>query len=173
MGSKRTGPDLARVGGRYSDDWHRAHLINPRDVVPESIMPAYPFLASTPLDSSLTAKKLQVLRALGVPYTDVDIAGAAAAVQGKTEMDCLGGLSTGPGHSDQEQAVMSMDMGTIRGLGTIVVMVAFVGLAIWVFSGRRQQDFEEANLLPFADDAEALAQVKRQQEQNGKKGTEQ
>ena len=88
-GSKRTGPDLARVGGRYSDDWHRAHLINPRDVVPESIMPAYPFLVDSPLDSTLTAKKLQVLRSLGTPYTDADIAGAAAAVQGKTEMDAL------------------------------------------------------------------------------------
>ncbi|WP_213877916.1 cytochrome-c oxidase, cbb3-type subunit II [Pseudomonas sp. dw_358] len=88
-GSKRTGPDLARVGGRYSDDWHRAHLMNPRDVVPESIMPAYPFLATTPVDSSLTAKKLKVLRELGVPYTDADLTGAAAAVQGKTEMDAL------------------------------------------------------------------------------------
>ncbi|WP_162835393.1 cytochrome-c oxidase, cbb3-type subunit II [Pseudomonas lutea] len=88
-GSKRTGPDLARVGGRYSDDWHRAHLYNPRDLVPESIMPAYPFLAETPLDGEQTAKKMQVLRSLGVPYTDADIAGAAQAVKGKTEMDAL------------------------------------------------------------------------------------
>lgn len=88
-GSKRTGPDLARVGGRYSDDWHRAHLYNPRDLVPESIMPAYPFLAETPLDGQQTAKKMQVLRRLGVPYTDADIAGAAQAVKGKTEMDAL------------------------------------------------------------------------------------
>jgi len=88
-GSKRTGPDLARVGGRYSDDWHRAHLYNPRDLVPESIMPAYPFLAETPLDGQQTAKKMQVLRSLGVPYTDANIAGAAQAVKGKTEMDAL------------------------------------------------------------------------------------
>lgn len=88
-GSKRTGPDLARVGGRYSDDWHRAHLYNPRHLVPESIMPAYPFLAETPLDGQQTAKKMQVLRSLGVPYTDADIAGAAQAVKGKTEMDAL------------------------------------------------------------------------------------
>lgn len=88
-GSKRTGPDLARVGGRYSDDWHRAHLNNPRDLVPESIMPAYPFLADTPLDGTLTARKMQVLRTLGVPYTDADIAGASDAVKGKTEMDAL------------------------------------------------------------------------------------
>jgi cytochrome c oxidase cbb3-type subunit 2 len=88
-GSKRTGPDLARVGGRYSDEWQRAHLYNPRDLVPESIMPAYPFLADTPVDSRLTAKKLQALRSLGVPYSDADIEGAAAAVQGKTEMDAL------------------------------------------------------------------------------------
>jgi cytochrome c oxidase cbb3-type subunit 2 len=88
-GSKRTGPDLARVGGRYSDDWHRAHLYNPRDLVPESIMPAYPFLADTRIDGTLTGKKMAVLRSLGVPYTDADIAGAADAVKGKTEMDAL------------------------------------------------------------------------------------
>ena len=88
-GSKRTGPDLARIGGRYSDDWHRAHLYNPRDVVPESKMPAYQFLVEKVLDGKDTAKKLEVLRTLGTPYTDADIAGAAAAVQGKTEMDAL------------------------------------------------------------------------------------
>ncbi|WP_067522388.1 cytochrome-c oxidase, cbb3-type subunit II [Endozoicomonas ascidiicola] len=88
-GSKRTGPDLARVGGRYSDDWHRAHLINPRDLVPQSIMPAYPFLAETPVDNSLTAKKMKTLRTLGVPYTDADIAGAKDAVKGRTELDAL------------------------------------------------------------------------------------
>ncbi|TDV48169.1 cytochrome c oxidase cbb3-type subunit 2 [Pseudomonas graminis] len=88
-GSKRTGPDLARVGGRYSDDWHRAHLNNPRDLVPESIMPAYPFLADTRIDGALTGKKMEVLRSLGVPYTDADIAGASDAVKGKTEMDAL------------------------------------------------------------------------------------
>jgi cytochrome c oxidase cbb3-type subunit 2 len=88
-GSKRTGPDLARVGGRYSDDWHRAHLNNPRDLVPASIMPAYPFLADTKLDGTLTGKKMEVLRTLGVPYTDADIAGAADAVKGKNEMDAL------------------------------------------------------------------------------------
>jgi len=88
-GSKRTGPDLARVGGRYSDAWHRAHLHNPRDVVPQSIMPGYPFLAEQLIDSSQTAKKMQVLRDLGVPYSEADIAGAEAAVRGKTEMDAL------------------------------------------------------------------------------------
>ncbi|QKZ03742.1 cytochrome-c oxidase, cbb3-type subunit II [Pseudomonas eucalypticola] len=88
-GSKRTGPDLARVGGRYSDDWHRAHLYNPRNVVPESVMPAYPFLVENRLDGKLTARKMQVMRELGVPYTDADIAGAEAAVKGKTEMDAL------------------------------------------------------------------------------------
>ncbi len=88
-GSKRTGPDLARVGGRYSDDWHRVHLINPRDVVPESNMPGFPWLAENVLDGVHTAKKLEVMRTLGVPYTDADIAGAQAAVAGKTEMDAL------------------------------------------------------------------------------------
>ena len=88
-GSKRTGPDLARVGGRYSDDWHRVHLTNPRDVVPESNMPGFPWLAENKIDSSMTARKMKVMRTLGVPYTDADINGAAAAVEGKTEMDAL------------------------------------------------------------------------------------
>jgi cytochrome c oxidase cbb3-type subunit 2 len=88
-GSKRTGPDLARVGGRYSDEWHRVHLLNPRDVVPESIMPAFPWLAENVLDGKDTPKKLSVLRTLGVPYTDADIAGATDAVKGKTELDAL------------------------------------------------------------------------------------
>ena len=88
-GSKRTGPDLARVGGRYSDDWHRVHLINPRDVVPESNMPSFPWLADNVLDGELTPRKLKVMRTLGVPYEDADIAGATAAVEGKTELDAL------------------------------------------------------------------------------------
>ena len=88
-GSKRTGPDLARVGGRYSDDWHRIHLVNPRDVVPESIMPGYPWLATTAVDASHISDKLEAMRTLGVPYTDEDIAGAAASLAGKTEMDAM------------------------------------------------------------------------------------
>jgi cytochrome c oxidase cbb3-type subunit II len=88
-GSKRTGPDLARVGGRYSDDWQRAHLINPRDVVPESNMPAYAFLERKEINADITPRKLRALQRLGVPYTDADIEGAADAVRGKTEMDAL------------------------------------------------------------------------------------
>ena len=88
-GSKRTGPDLARVGGRYSDDWHRVHLIDPRDVVPESNMPAYPWLAENVLDDSSTPAKMRALRLVGVPYTDADIAGASEAVKGKTELDAI------------------------------------------------------------------------------------
>ncbi|EGG98152.1 Cytochrome c oxidase subunit CcoO [gamma proteobacterium IMCC2047] len=88
-GSKRTGPDLARVGGRYSDEWHRAHLYNPRDVVPESNMPKFPWLFTAKLDGKYTAKKMEALRAVGVPYTDEDIAGASKAVKGKTEIDAL------------------------------------------------------------------------------------
>jgi cytochrome c oxidase cbb3-type subunit 2 len=89
FGSKRTGPDLARVGGRYSDDWQRVHLINPRDVVPESNMPRFPWLADGKVDGALTVKKMEALRKIGVPYTDADIAGAAAAVEGKSELDAL------------------------------------------------------------------------------------
>ena len=88
-GSKRTGPDLARVGGRYSDDWHREHLIDPRSVVPESNMPAFPWLEGSALDGESIAARMAALRALGVPYSDADLAGAAAAVSGKTEMQAL------------------------------------------------------------------------------------
>jgi cytochrome c oxidase cbb3-type subunit 2 len=89
FGSKRTGPDLARVGKRYGDDWHRAHLINPRDVVPESNMPAYPWLEKALVDEKDTPKKMRALRRVGVPYTDAEISAAPAQVQGKTEMDAL------------------------------------------------------------------------------------
>lgn len=88
-GSKRTGPDLARVGERYSDDWHYAHLMDPRSVVPQSNMPAYPWLDKNILDGKYTARKLEIFRSFGVPYTDEDIAGAAEAVKGKTEMEAL------------------------------------------------------------------------------------
>ena len=88
-GSKRTGPDLARVGKRYSDDWHRAHLYNPRDVVPESNMPAFPWLFENEIKADVTGIKMARLRTVGVPYTDDDIAGAGAAVTGKKEIDAL------------------------------------------------------------------------------------
>ena len=88
-GSKRTGPDLARVGGRYSDDWHREHLINPRNLVPASNMPGFPWLATAELDGEATPRKMKALRAVGVPYEDETIAGASAAVAGKTEMEAL------------------------------------------------------------------------------------
>ena len=87
-GSKRTGPDLARVGGRYSDEWQRIHLMNPRDVVPESIMPAYYWL-DRPVRRDDIAKKMRALREVGVPYSDADIAGAREALKGKTELDVL------------------------------------------------------------------------------------
>ncbi len=88
-GSKRTGPDLARVGGRYSDDWHRAHLINPRDVVPESNMPAYPWLEKNLANDRTIQAHMKGLRTLGAPYTDEEIAKAPEEVKGKTEMDAV------------------------------------------------------------------------------------
>lgn len=88
-GSKRTGPDLARVGGRYSDEWHEIHLIDPRALVPESNMPGYPWLAETPVDVEQTLKSMKVLRTLGHPYSDEDIAGVADALADKTELDAL------------------------------------------------------------------------------------
>ncbi|EKE76803.1 cytochrome-c oxidase, cbb3-type subunit II [Gallaecimonas xiamenensis] len=100
-GSKRTGPDLARVGGRYSDDWHRWHLENPRLVVPESVMPGYPWLNENILDGKLTAKKMEVFRSFGVPYTDEQIQGAEKAVAGHTEMDAIVAYLQSLGHALQ------------------------------------------------------------------------
>jgi cytochrome c oxidase cbb3-type subunit 2 len=88
-GSKRTGPDLARVGGKYSDDWHRRHLINPQSLVPESVMPQYAFLESKPLDDSYIETKMKALSHVGVPYKEEDIRGSKAELQGKTELDAL------------------------------------------------------------------------------------
>jgi cytochrome c oxidase cbb3-type subunit 2 len=88
-GSKRTGPDLHRVGGRYSDEWHRIHLNNPRDVVPESNMPAYTWLAGAPANAADIEAKMRALRLVGVPYTDEQIAGAQAELKGKSELDAL------------------------------------------------------------------------------------
>ena len=102
FGSKRTGPDLARVGGRYSDEWHRLHLSNPRDVVPESNMPAYAWLDGEHIDPALTPKKLQLMRGLGVPYSKEDIAKAADDVRDKTEMDALIAYLQGLGVASKE-----------------------------------------------------------------------
>jgi cytochrome c oxidase cbb3-type subunit 2 len=88
-GSKRTGPDLQRVGGKYSDEWHRIHLNNPRDVVPESNMPAYPWLSKNLVDAASMPAHMKALRIVGVPYTDADIAKSADEVKGKTEQDAL------------------------------------------------------------------------------------
>ncbi len=103
-GSKRTGPDLARVGGRYSDDWHRMHLLDPRSVVPESNMPAYRWLATTPLDGAETASMMRALMRVGVPFTEQDIEKAPAAVEGKTQLDAVVAYLQGlhvPGNGSQ------------------------------------------------------------------------
>ena len=88
-GSKRTGPDLARVGGKYSDEWHRIHMTNPRDVVPESNMPAYPWLAKATVDAAVMPAHMKALRTVGVPYTDAQIASASEEVKGKTELEAV------------------------------------------------------------------------------------
>ncbi|MCL1039248.1 cytochrome-c oxidase, cbb3-type subunit II [Shewanella submarina] len=98
-GSKRTGPDLARVGGRYSDQWHEVHLIDPRAVVPQSNMPGYPWLAENVLTGDETAAKMEIFKGFGVPYTDEDIAGAKQAVEGKTEMEAIIAYLQSLGHA--------------------------------------------------------------------------
>jgi cytochrome c oxidase cbb3-type subunit 2 len=100
-GSKRTGPDLQRVGGRYSDDWHRLHLDNPRDLVPESNMPAYPWLARTPANAEDIGAKLRALRRVGVPYTDEDLEKAKGELAGKTELDALVAYLQGLGRANR------------------------------------------------------------------------
>ena len=101
FGSKRTGPDLARVGGRYSDDWHRIHLNNPRDLVPESNMPGFPWLARNKVDASMTPKKMRALRWVGVPYTDAQIAAASGEVAGESEQAALIAFLQGLGTNTQ------------------------------------------------------------------------
>jgi len=102
-GSKRTGPDLARIGGRYSDEWHRVHLIDPRSVLPNSNMPAYPWLEHAMVDGEQVARRMRALQRLGDPYTDEEIANAAAAVEGKTELDALVAFLQGLGkHAPRE-----------------------------------------------------------------------
>ena len=104
-GSKRTGPDLARVGGRYSDDWHRVHLINPRDLVPQSNMPSFPWLVDARVGPAPVGGKIRALRKLGDPYTDADLAGARDAVAGKSELDALVAYLQGLGlHAPRGQA---------------------------------------------------------------------
>lgn len=102
-GSKRTGPDLARIGGRYSDEWHRVHLIDPRAVLPNSNMPAYPWLERAALNGEQVTRRMRALQRLGHPYTDEEIAGAAAAVEGKTELDAIVAFLQGLGkHAPRE-----------------------------------------------------------------------
>jgi cytochrome c oxidase cbb3-type subunit II len=102
FGSKRTGPDLARVGGRYSDEWHRVHLANPRDVVPESNMPAYAWLANRALDGAEVGSKMRALRHVGVPYSDAEIEEAPRLLEGKSEMDALVAYLQGLGTASKQ-----------------------------------------------------------------------
>lgn len=101
FGSKRTGPDLARVGGKYTDEWQRLHLVDPRDLVPESNMPGFPWLQTAKVDAGLTPSKMRALRKVGVPYTDAQIASASSEVQGKTEMEALIAYLQGLGTASQ------------------------------------------------------------------------
>ncbi|MBM3269741.1 MAG: cytochrome-c oxidase, cbb3-type subunit II [Candidatus Sericytochromatia bacterium] len=102
-GSKRTGPDLARIGGKYPDAWHVQHMRDPQSIEPESIMPPYPWLEKAPLDAAGTRRKLEAMRRLGVPYTDADLAAAEADVAGKTEMDALVAYLQGLGTALREE----------------------------------------------------------------------
>ena len=158
-GSKRTGPDLARVGERYSDAWHLAHLYNPRDVVPESNMPAFPWLFEKQLDGKDTAAKMKALRLVGVPYTDDDITGAQQAVVGSSEADAVVAYLQQLGPSTEAEAII-MDQGTLQGIGTILAMLGFGGVCWWAFSGHKKKDFEDAANLPFVKVVSWLKRMK-------------
>lgn len=112
-GSKRTGPDLARVGKRYSDDWHRLHLRNPRDVVKESNMPAYPWLQNNPVDQDNVQDRMRALRKVGVPYTDEEIAKAPEALKGHTEEDALIAYLQGLGVVGRDEAAKAVAEGAL------------------------------------------------------------
>eukprot|EP01034_Spumella_vulgaris_P022244 gene22244-28359_t len=142
-GSKRTGPDLARVGGRYSDEWHRIHLNNPRDVVPESNMPAYSWLEKNPVDGASLPAHMKGLRTLGAPYSDEEIAKASDEVKGKTELDAVIAYLQGS---------TTMDINLLRSIVTVLTFAIFLGIIWWAMSGRNQANFDEAAQLPFRQD---------------------
>lgn len=129
-GSKRTGPDLARVGGKYSDDWHVAHLINPRSVVPESIMPGYPFLASAPLDTSTIVDKLKAQRMVGVPYTDDMIANAAADIARQINPDFKGGADFLKRYPKAQQRSFSGDPNEAKEIDALIAYLQMLGTLV-------------------------------------------
>jgi cytochrome c oxidase cbb3-type subunit II len=137
-GSKRTGPDLARVGGRYSDEWHRVHLINPRDVVPESNMPAYPWLSASVIDGERGPRMRAAALARRSVHRRADREPAPPkAVKGKTEMDALIAYLQGLGTAMQQPALSvrePMDINTGRGLITLVLLIVFIGIVLWAYS---------------------------------------
>lgn len=129
-GSKRTGPDLARVGGKYSDDWHVAHLINPRSVVPESIMPGYPFLASAPLDTSTIVDKLKAQRMVGVPYTDDMIANATADIARQINPDLKGGADFLKRYPKAQQRSFSGDPNEAKEIDALIAYLQMMGTLV-------------------------------------------
>ena len=164
-GSKRTGPDLARIGGKYSDEWQRQHLLKPRDLVPESNMPDYPWLAERPVDGRDIEARIRVLRLLGDPYTDADIDNARDAVAGKSELDALvaylqGLGTTSPGQQPQaavdgggrqRRRTMNGLWGQVAGVVTIVLLIVFVAIWVWAWRPRHARRFDELARIPMLD----------------------
>ena len=156
-GSKRTGPDLHRVGGKYSDEWQRLHMIAPRDLVPESIMPAYPWLEKAPADHESIQAHMTALRRVGVPYTDAQIAAAPNEVKGKTELDALVAYLQGLGLALKEggdKMNFSIDINSLRSVVTAFSFALFIGILVWAYRPARKTGFDEAAQLPFAADKE-------------------
>ena len=134
-GSKRTGPDLARVGARYSDEWHRIHLNNPRELVPESNMPAYSWLARAALDPDSIAPRMRALRLVGVPYTDEDIAGAAEAARGHTELDAL--------VSYLQVLGTALKIDELRIGIEVLSLIVFLAIVWWAYNPRRRATLDQ------------------------------
>ena len=148
FGSKRTGPDLARVGGRYSDEWHRIHLVTPQELVPDSNMPAYPWLAERRCRQD--ARSEAAGRSL---YGRADRRGRRSR-GGRQRAGRAGRLPAEPRHRSRGALAMSMDIGLVRGLVTLALLLAFLGLWGWAWSRRRKKDFEEAERLPLDEEDE-------------------
>src|SRR5659263_437417 len=136
-GSKRTGPDLQRVGGKYTDQWHTTHLNNPRDLVPESNMPAYPWLLKDTVDAQSMSAHMKALRIVGVPYTDEQIANSTQEIKGKKEIEAVIAYLQVLGTSVKLLGgiCMEFDINTLRSLATVVSFITFIGIIAWAYSG--------------------------------------
>ena len=151
FGSKRTGPDLARVGGRYSDDWQRLHLMDPRALVPESNMPGYPWLADNAVDRSWLQRSSRLCDC-SATRTPMSRSPAPRRSRRQDRTRCPRCLPARTRHQPSEPQVSAMDINDVRGILTAVIFFAFIGIWVWAWSSRRKTDFEASAALPLEED---------------------